>query len=614
MNNSLVKFIFLTALLIFNVDDIYSQSKDDVVAEIANTKITTKEFLFRLELSPFITHKSSWNQDSLKSDFLYSLVAERLWYLDALEKGLADSEEFRFYFKPLEDIFLRDALFKKEVESKIKLTAEDVSTALNKAQYKLVSKIISSTDSSLIFDLYSKLQLSDKIDSLLTVTPFSSVAANQFEISLGSLKDEEVEDFLFTLSPNEFSYPIKSEVGWVIFLIKDKLFTPIDISDEASVNKIKNIVKNRRTMLMTNEYLQNLLGNVTINIDETAFLSVAEKIYERLNSLSQSKKDTLELILADNDYRIIKSLLGEENLTKEMFRIFDKKITVWDFLANLAFEEHRFQSIEKNIVYQKLNRIAKDFVQQQILTYEAKRQGLDNQKSVVDELEMWKQNYLAQLNKYTFLDSAKVDDNELNKFLIESSAKENQMIYVNLKLITLNSLMEMENVLKQLAEGNSFEQIIKQFGKTDILTDENGETGLQPVFALGDLGTIASSLYENQIYGPIKRNDGYSLFMIKEKKTMSDSLKIDNDTTREKLRNFLFQKKLNETISRKTIQLAQKYNAKVYEDAALKTKSSGIQMFVHRLMGFGGRIAGVPLLDNWADWIDTKKLKKVMLP
>lgn len=156
MNNLIRNHLILILTLFSFVFNGYCQTDVSVVAEIADTKITAKEFLYRLELSPFITHKSAWNQDSLKSDFLYSLVAERLWYLDAIENGLSESEEFRFYFKPLEDIFLRDALFKREVEEKVKLSAEDVSNALRKAQYKIISKILTSTDSVLIFELYSK--------------------------------------------------------------------------------------------------------------------------------------------------------------------------------------------------------------------------------------------------------------------------------------------------------------------------------------------------------------------------------------------------------------------------------------------------------------------------
>lgn len=612
MNKLFSKFLFFFILITLDLS--YAQAKENVVAEIANSKVTVKEFLYRLELSPFITHKSAWNQDSLKSDFLYSLVAERLWYLDALEKGLANSEEFKFYFKPLEDIILRDALFRKEIEEKIKLSADDISLAINKAQYKIISKIINSTDSTLIFDLYQKLDSTDNKDSLLTTKQFSSLTANQFEITIGSLKDEMVEDYLFTLSPNDFTEPIKSEVGWVIFLIQDKLFTPIDLSDQKTVNKIKSIIRNRRIMKRTNEYLQKLLGNTTIHIEEEAFKIVVTKIYDRLKTLIESKKDTASLLLSDNDYRIIKAELGQENLNKELFSVQNQKVSIWDFLANLAFEEHRFQSSEKNYIFQKLNRIAKDFVQQQYLTFEAKRLQLDKQKNIFDELELWKQNYLAQLNKISYLDSARVTDDDLINFSQSLSSNNNQVAYVNLKILTLNSLKEMENILKQLAEGKSFDDITTEYGKTDSLVNENSETGLQPAFALGDIGTIALNLKLKQVYGPIRRAGGYSLVMVKERNTSNDTISIANESTKEKLRNFLFQKKLNEVVSNKTIQLAQKYNAKVYEEVTLKTKTTGIQMFVHRLMGFGGRIAGVPLLDNWADWIDTNKLKEVMLP
>lgn len=612
MNKLLHSFLFI--LIFFCPDFLQSQTKENIVAEIGNSKITEKEFLFRLELSPFLTHKSAWNQDSLKSDFLYSLVAEKLWYLDALEKGLANSEEFRFYFKPLEDIFLRDALFKKEIDEKVKLSADDVAEAINNFQYKLITKIISSNDSTLIFDLYKNLQTSENKDSILTSKQFSSITANQFEISVGSLKDEEVEKYLFTLSPKEFTEPIKSEVGWVIFLIQDKLFTPIDISDQKAVNKVKTIVRNRRIMKKTNEYLEKLLGGITININEEAFLVAASKIYERVKQLSEIKQDTTSIFLIDYDYKIIKAELGEENLNKELFRIKNQKITVWDFLANLVFEEHRFQSSEKNYVFQKLNRIAKDFVRQQYLTLEAKRLGLDKQKNILDELEIWKQNYLAQLNKISYLDSAKVTDDEINNFQHSLSSGKNNLVYVNLKILTLNTLTEMEEVLRQLTEGKSFDEVLTYYGKTDSLVNEKSETGLQPAFALGDIGTIASNLNLNQVYGPIKRANGYSLLMVTEKKTASDSISVDSQSLKEKLRSFLFQKKLNTAVANKTLQLAQKYNAKIYEDAAMKIKTTGIQMFVHRLMGFGGRIAGVPLLDNWADWIDTKKLKGIMLP
>ena len=44
----------------------------------------------------------------------------------------------RCFFKPIEDLFVRDALFKREIKDKVKLSAEDVNAAINKSQFKVV--------------------------------------------------------------------------------------------------------------------------------------------------------------------------------------------------------------------------------------------------------------------------------------------------------------------------------------------------------------------------------------------------------------------------------------------------------------------------------------------
>jgi len=150
--------VILILTLFLVPSGLHSQNSEKVIAEIGNTKITEKEFKLRYELSPFVSHRSKWNQDTIKYDFLLSLIAEKLWYFEAVNKGLQNSEDFRFYIKPLEDALLRDYLFKEEIESKVKLSAEDVNRLVNNAQFKLKTRIINSEDSLKIFKIYSLLK------------------------------------------------------------------------------------------------------------------------------------------------------------------------------------------------------------------------------------------------------------------------------------------------------------------------------------------------------------------------------------------------------------------------------------------------------------------------
>jgi hypothetical protein len=183
-----------------------------------------------------------------------------------------------------------------------------------------------------------------------------------------------------------------------------------------------------------------------------------------------------------------------------------------------------------------------------------------------------------------------------------------------MKVLNLNQLEEVENVLKSISSGKSFDEIVANYGKTDSLVNENGETELLPHIYFGDLGIVASKLNLNEVYGPIPRGDKYTLIMLKEKKEISDTTQIDFNSSKDYIKNYLFLKKFNSTIANQTIQLASKYGVKIYDDALSQIKTTGIPMFVHRLLGFGGRIAGVPLLDNWFYLIDINEFKSRLLP
>lgn len=612
MFKSLSLFLFCIAL-----SPAFAQDNSAILSEIGSEKITANEFKFRYELSPFVSHKNGWNKDSLKADFLYSLIAEKLWYLEALDKGLDRTEIFKFYFNPVRDIYLRDALFKKEVESAIIISPDDITQGIFKAGRTLKMSAFVSKDSSLIYQFHSMISKKTvSVDSILKLPQFVSIAQNPFEVELGTLMDEEVEDLLFSLKPGEFTSPINSETGRIIFLSKDIISKPLDLTDSKTSQQIKQKIKERRAMHRTRDYIRELTAGITINIDETSFRNAGDAIFTVLSGSIVKGKTAADSsrILTDGEFTSVKTILGHEGLKQPLFTLKTKTVTVWDFLANLAFEEHRFNLTNKKFLLQKLNKIVKDFVQQQILTSEAERQGLESLPGIQKEFVSWKQNILSQMLKVSFLDSTRVSDQEIEDYYRKDVLKDKDFLLVNLQLISVNNLEEIETILNSTGKDKSFDQIAKGYGKTDPLVNENGETGLKPAIFLGDIGIIAAKLDLNQLYGPIKRGDGYTLLMVKEKRTMNDSLKIEFENSKELLRGYLFQKKMNEFISKKTVQLSAKYNAKAYENRLKDIKTTDVVMFVHRLMGFGGRISGVPLLDNWADFIDINELKRELLP
>ena len=145
------------------------------------------------------------------------------------------------------------------------------------------------------------------------------------------------------------------------------------------------------------------------------------------------------------------------------------------------------------------------------------------------------------------------------------------------------------------------------------MVNEFGETGLKPVLLLGYVGNVASDLELNEVYGPIKRNNAYTILQVIEKQESSDSLKLSFESIKKQLRNDLRFKAVNERLKKITSKLADQNNVKIYGDVVDKIQTSQIPMFVHRLMGFGGRIAGVPLTTPFSEWMNNE-VKQKLLP
>ena len=607
-----MKSYLIILLLLALSYNLFSQDNKSIVAKVGDRVITSNEFKIRFNLSPYIPNNRSIDTDSIKYDFLYSLISEELWYKEAEKLGFDKTADFDFYLNPLKDLFVRDALFKLEVKDKVLLNAKDINNGIAKLQTKLRTQIISSSDSIEIYKVYEYLTTLLNSDSL----KFNNykLELTETEIVLGKLRDEEIEDSLYSMQINQFTTPIKSEIGWVIFRILDKTFTPVDISDSKITGNMKDIIRNRRIEKRYRQYLDELLSGIKISINPESFNLINSAVWDKLklhNSESEKSKNYFEL--NEKDFKDIISFLEIESYSKPLFNISDRKVTIFDFLASLAFEGFNVTTLDKNTVKVKLNQKVKYFVESQIITNEAYNKGLQLNTEVIYDLNKWKTNYLAQMYFLSNRDSIKVTESEVYNYYTNDLVNSSNIKLINLRLLMLNNLEEVGSILEQLNNGIDFGSIAKRYGKTDSLVNNDSETGLKPVLLLGDIGKIASGLKLNEIYGPIKRQNSYCIFQVIEEETTNDSLKLSFDSVKNQLKSELKDQKLLEMLNKRTALLAEKYGVKIYPEELANIETNNVPMFVHRLMGFGGRIAGVPLLTPFSGWTN-KEVKIKILP
>jgi len=105
--------------------------KEGIIAKVGNLEISAEEFNDRLQLSPFFTDRKE-NPDSMKRKFLFSLIAEKLWAQKAHDNHLDTMEIYINSMNALEELFLKNELYKFKITNKIEISGTEISQGLQK--------------------------------------------------------------------------------------------------------------------------------------------------------------------------------------------------------------------------------------------------------------------------------------------------------------------------------------------------------------------------------------------------------------------------------------------------------------------------------------------------
>ena len=235
-----MKKILLLLLLFAPIFHIQSQTFiDNSVARVGNISISDKEFLERYELTPGTNRQRKSTIESQKIEFLFSLIAEKLWALEAISRDMDTAEVIQFTTKSFEKMFVRDALFKKEVRDKVNISDQELNDGLKYNSSKLYVNFLFSTDVEEINNLHKLLKNGIPFDSILVESPEKDEQLSPVEIFFGQM-DEAVEEVLFNLNVDEYSQPIITPDGWYIFHLVNKSEELLSNSN-AREDAIKNL-------------------------------------------------------------------------------------------------------------------------------------------------------------------------------------------------------------------------------------------------------------------------------------------------------------------------------------------------------------------------------------
>ena len=289
-------------------------------------------------------------------------------------------------------------------------------------------------------------------------------------------------------------------------------------------------------------------------------------------------------------------------------------ITVFQFLREFFYEGFYGISANADTIRLQLQKRVKRFIENEMLAREGYKEGLQNLPDVKKDIDMWRENFLAKMVKNNFIEETKLSENELKDYYEKNKENISSPLMVNILEILTDNLDDIEKVMKELDKGADFRDLAKKYTKRALTKENGGEFGFFAANMYGEIGSIAANMNIGEIYGPLKINEGYSIFKLIDKKEVKNEVIKPFEEIKDSLRGVVRTEKLKNKMVEKTVELAKKYNVKVNENVLFNLKCENLNMLVYRMMGFGGRILAVPVDPIFVDWVETWKKNEDSLP
>ena len=607
----------LICIIIFSSFSAAQPQGEKPVAKIGSTIISVDEFRERFELTPQVNRHIKGREDLYKEELLYSIIAEKLWSLEAENLRLDTTEIMRSTFTTLEKMYWRDALYDQEIKQKTNIKTEDYVDGRKRSAYILNTKFIYFERSGEIDSIYQILMKGFPFDTLLAYRSEYLIQDTLFTVTYGNM-EKYAEDAVYGLKIGEFTTPIKSPEGWYIFKLESVAQNIIENEKQAKAleQNVKKVVEARAVDEVFLNYYQNFFRDVEVSADGELFWSFANAVITTLN-LRKIKGDIPDgetVGLETEDYYAIEKEISADTLSMVFIKFAENPVTLRQFLHAFVFEGFYTNNLNPDIIRAKLNSRVRTFIEQELHSREAYRKGMQNNPEVKRFTGMWRDNYMSTLYKRELFRDVKISDEEAFRYYQKNNEGISYPKQVNIIELLTDSLDVVEKALNELENGADLKELARIHTKRKWTKENGGEFGFFPTTAYGELGRIAGELEIGEIFGPLELDDGYSIFKVIDKKDEAESIPKPFEELKDEIKRKLKAEKLSQKMIDKTVELANKYGVQVDELLLKQIKVTNLTMLVYKYMGFGGRILAVPLTNQFIEWVDDWKEGSKSLP
>ena len=597
MNSEKFFFIapFLFFISFFLTNNTLAQS--DTLAMVNGEPITRNQFINRFELTIYPGKGLNSDLSEVKKQFLYSMIAEKLLSNKyAMSSSMQDPNE-DFIKDEIKAIFLRDALYRQEVLSKVKVTADELQTGMRHAGYIYIVDTFYFPDSIWADSFYKKIK-SKSQSSVYHIADSLNLCHDTLSIGYGE-SDETIENAFFGHDINFNSRPANTIDGWVVFRIIGKKpevkFSSVSPAEKSGM--VRDIIAYRKSYRLGRDYLENVMKGINVNVNYRIFNPL---VYKIKSILAVHRPASFEggYYLSRQELKNLKDNFSFDPRAP-MLKFQGGELSLGYIFDNLSLAGFAPVDTSLREITISLHNSMKFIVQNYFLAKRAIEMGLEASPEVQYNTNTFLDAYRSNNFAGEIADTIKVKTNELNHFFESHPDEVLKDVELRMQIFSLDNINEAAEILNRLNRIKS------------TLADTTGAVWLH-AYQLHELGAVLSELDDGSVYGPVFINGKYTIFRIIQKKSGISQKEIKKSI--QAARDLFLEQKQKEVINKYLADLALDQSVKIYESNLAKVDVTPIQMLTFRYIGFGGKIIAAPALYPREDWIDYLKDRKKILP
>ncbi len=592
LKSNIVSFLLIAFFSYAFTFNSYTSAKPDTLAIVNGEPITGADFRNRFELSVYPGKDLYDNLYSVKRGFLKSMIAEKLLSNASLDNSTVEKNLRR----QMERIFLRDALYRREVLPKAKVSEEEIAKGMILSNYNYILDTYYFPDLASANVFYNSVKHGS---SVYTLRDSMHIRHDTLEIGYGE-SNETIEDAFFGHKPGFISKPTLTEDGYVIFKIvsrsPNKKFTSPSLADKTEM--IKKIIKGRKEDKIGYDYLMSVMKGVKVEVNYKIFRPLVFTIKNFLDKHAPPSNYDRGYYLSNREIYEIKEEYNSK-LDNPILRFKGGDITLNEALNRLPLSGFAPESTALPDITESLHSALRFIVQNHFLAKRARELGLQNSNEVKYNVQMFEDAYKAATSVQKITDTVKINNRQVTQFFENHKDEVLKDVKLRLQIFKLENIDQAAEVLNRL---------------NDIKHGTVDTTGAVWLYAsqLSELGAVLAEMPDGKVYGPLLIKGKYTIFRVLGKK--STLLKGAVRNSIQDAKNLLLAKRKQQVLNEYLAHLADEQKVKIYLNRLKNIKVTPIEMLTFRYIGFGGKIIAVPSLYPMEDWTKYYNKKGEVIP